>query len=98
MAAPLTQEQALSILSIFGGQYPFNDISGFLLALENLGIIDPSAVEVYSTSSDAPAEAVVAGAAGPSGQDAASAPAAAITTEPAPVVESAPAPDASPAA
>ena len=35
----LTQDQALQILGLFGGQYPWNDVNGYLLALDNLGLL-----------------------------------------------------------
>ena len=35
----LTREQALDVLGLFGGQYPWNDVSGFLLALEGMGLL-----------------------------------------------------------
>jgi len=68
----LTQNDALDILGLFGGQYPWNDVNGFFLGLEALGLLEPStsapsAPEVAAvTQVEAPVEAVVA----PSGQDA----------------------------
>jgi hypothetical protein len=35
----LTREQALDILGLFGGQYPWNDVNGFLLALDSMGLL-----------------------------------------------------------
>lgn len=40
----LTREQALAILAVFGGQYPWNDVSGFLLALDAMGLLVAGAV------------------------------------------------------
>jgi hypothetical protein len=69
MSYPLTREQALSILDIFGGQYPWSDVSGYLLAVAALGLIDPSAASdqtLFDASTSA--EAITAGGVAPSGQ------------------------------
>ena len=108
MSAPLTREQALSILDIFGGQYPWSDVSGYLLALEALGLVDHSVTQPVTAAVDTPTEAVVAGAVAPSGQasdaPATTTPVAPEVTTPAPTqapVETptpTPNPDGSPAA
>jgi hypothetical protein len=85
----LTQEQALSILGLFGGQYPWNDVSGYLLALEGMGLYSPAGLEVTPSQPDTasnPAGPPVATDSTPTVDAAAEPVAAAVTdtTEPVP--------------